>query len=102
MHPVIAPYYPQLRELCARYHVARLALFGSAARVKEISPRSDLDFLVDYLPETGGDALDEFMGFKTALETLFERQVDLVERRAIRNRFFQAEVEATQVPVYEK
>ena len=40
----------ELRELCRRYHVRRLDLFGSAARGDFVPARSDLDFLVDSTP----------------------------------------------------
>ena len=61
---------------------------------------SDLDFLVEYLPNPEADALDEFFGFKAQLESLFGRKIDLVETRAVRNRYFREELEETKVPVY--
>jgi len=100
MHPIVAERLPQLQELCRQYRVARLDLFGSAAGQGFDPARSDLDFLVEYLPNPEADALEEFFGFKAALEKLFGRNVDLVEARAIRNRYFRADVEETRVRVY--
>ena len=40
----------QLEELCRRYQVRELSLFGSAAR-GELRPESDIDLLVEFLPE---------------------------------------------------
>ena len=37
--------YPKLRDLCRRYHVKKLSLFGSAAR-GELKPDSDIDLMV--------------------------------------------------------
>ncbi|MCX6595884.1 MAG: nucleotidyltransferase domain-containing protein, partial [Acidobacteria bacterium] len=36
-------------EICRRYQVSELSLFGSAAR-GEMRPDSDVDFLVEFLP----------------------------------------------------
>ena len=63
-----------------RYHVDRLALFGSWAR-GDASDTSDIDILVDFLP--GADLLD-LSGLKIYLEDVFERPVDVVPRKAIR------------------
>jgi hypothetical protein len=100
MHPIIEERLPPLEQLCRRYRVARLELFGSAVGDGFDPARSDLDFLVEYLPHPEADALEEFFGFKAALTELFGRNVDLVEPGAIRNRYFREEVEETKVPVY--
>jgi uncharacterized protein len=71
----------QLRDLCRRFHVRRLEIFGSAARGDFDPARSDIDFLVEFAAEE--DDLARFLGFKEALETLLARRVDLVDRKAI-------------------
>lgn len=63
-----------------RYHVDRLALFGSWAR-GDASDTSDIDILVDFLP--GADLLD-LSGLKIYLEDIFGRSVDVVPRKTIR------------------
>ena len=69
--------------LCRRYHVARLQVFGSAARCDEFDPdQSDIDFLVTFEPAAGDD-FAAFVDFKEALERLLGRPVDLVEREAV-------------------
>ena len=85
MHSIVETRLSPLRDLCREYRVARLDLFGSAVGESFDPERSDLDFLVEYLPHTGADPLEEFFGFKAALEALFARKVDLVEAPAIRN-----------------
>ncbi|WP_017874261.1 nucleotidyltransferase [Candidatus Caldatribacterium sp. SIUC1] len=39
----------KLAEFCRRYHIRRLALFGSALR-GDLGPESDIDFLVEFEP----------------------------------------------------
>jgi predicted nucleotidyltransferase len=71
----------ELRELCSRFHVRRLDVFGSAARGDFDPARSDLDFLVEFASQD--DDLACFLDFKQALEALLARRVDLVDRKAI-------------------
>ncbi len=40
----------KIREYCASQPIARLSLFGSALR-DELTPESDIDLLVEYLPD---------------------------------------------------
>lgn len=101
MHPFVHGKLPQVRELCRRYHVKRLALFGSAATQRFDPATSDVDFVVEYLPEAKRGLTGDYFELKEALEALYQRGVDLVAFRAIRNRYFLEEVNETQVPVYE-
>ena len=70
--------------LCRRYGVARLEVFGSAARDIDFDPkRSDFDFLVEFDQRSDLPPLKQFFGFAEALEQLLGRSVNLVERAAI-------------------
>ncbi|MFQ5614711.1 MAG: nucleotidyltransferase family protein [Anaerolineae bacterium] len=50
--------------------------------------RSDLDFLVEFADFYALGAFDRYFGLKEDLEQLFQRPVDLVEVKAIRNPYF--------------
>ena len=83
MHATITDKSAELADLCRRYGVARLDVFGSAARGEGYDPaRSDVDFLVTFTPAARDD-LAGFSDFKDALEELFGRPVDLVERETV-------------------
>jgi predicted nucleotidyltransferase len=56
------------------YPVKRAAFFGSAAR-GDITAGSDIDILVEFLPDTRGIL---FFGLQTDLEKAFNRSVDLI------------------------
>jgi uncharacterized protein len=72
-----------LAAVCRRYGVARLEVFGSAARGSRFDPnRSDVDFLVTFKPADRND-LAAFSDLKDALERILGRPVDLVEREAV-------------------
>lgn len=83
MHADIATKRPELAALCRRHGVARLEVFGSAARAADFDPaHSDADFLVTFALDAERD-LGTFLDFKADLETLLGRPVDLVERQAV-------------------
>jgi predicted nucleotidyltransferase len=90
----------ELRELCRRFHVRRLDLFGSAAGNDYDPARSDLDFLVEFGPVPPGAYADAFFGLKESMEQLFGRPVDLVAATAIRNPYFRRSVESAKVLLY--
>jgi predicted nucleotidyltransferase len=92
----------ELGELCRRYHVRRLDLFGSAARGGFVPARSDLDFLVEFDPRAPEAlSLKSFFGLKESLEALFGRSVHLVEPGAMRNPYLKASIESSREPVFE-
>ncbi|HET8995360.1 MAG TPA: nucleotidyltransferase domain-containing protein [Acetobacteraceae bacterium] len=83
MHPIVTARRDAIAELCRRFHVRRLEVFGSAARGEDFDPqRSDADFLVEFesdTPPTIGLLLD----LEVALADTLGRSVDLAERKAI-------------------
>jgi predicted nucleotidyltransferase len=82
MHTTISEKRASLVDLCRRHGVARLEVFGSAARGGDFDPAtSDVDFLVEFHPRTND--LASFLDFKAALEALLARPVDLVDRKEI-------------------
>jgi uncharacterized protein len=100
MHPAIAIHQRSIAELCQRFRIQRLEVFGSAARGSDFDPAlSDADFLVEFEPETPPD-LRRFFGAKMALEALLGRSVDLVEPSAVRNPYVLASINQSREPVY--
>jgi len=92
-----------IAELCRRYRVERLDVFGSAASGHFAPERSDLDFLVRFQQRAPtGEYADRYLGFADALEELFQRRVDLVSEESIRSPHFRQDVEATRQPLYDR
>ncbi len=73
-----------LAELCRRYRVRELSIFGSAAR-GDMRPDSDIDLLVEFLPEAGIDLVDH-AGLMLDLGRLLGRKVDLVSKNGLKPR----------------
>ncbi len=83
MHPAVSSKLDALAQLCRRFHVRRLEVFGSAARSEDFNPaRSDVDFLIEFEP--GADpGFSGFLDIEEALEQVVGRPVDLIERIAV-------------------
>jgi uncharacterized protein len=71
----------QLVQFCQHWQVAELSLFGSVLR-NDFDTDSDIDVLTSYQP-TAKRGLIEKMRMKEELESLFDRKVDLVNKKAI-------------------
>lgn len=74
---------------CERYHVQRLRVFGSAVTDRFDPQHSDVDFLVDFLPDND-DLFQDYFDLKDELEHILGRPVDLVDASAVRNPYFKA------------
>jgi len=100
MHPVIEEHREALRDLCGRFGVRRLEIFGSAAGARFDPDSSDLDFLVDFAPTTRALLADRYLGLLEALQALFERPIDLVMTAAIKNPYFLQGIEPSRTLLY--
>lgn len=82
INPNLALDIEPVRELCRRYQVRELALFGSAVR-EDFSATSDVDVLVEFEP-------DAEVGFITLsrmqreLSAILHRRVDLVPKNGLK------------------
>jgi predicted nucleotidyltransferase len=96
----VREHLPELRELCLRFGVRRLELFGSATRDDFDPKASDLDFLVEIEPNGAMGYADAYFGFRESLVQLFGRRIDLVTAGAVRNPHFREAIERTRRPLY--
>ena len=93
---------PALVDLCRRFGVRKLELFGSAATGDFNPSRSDLDFIVEFPPEYDfGPWLSRLSQFERSLTNLFGRRVDLIMPSALRNPWFRREAEKARITLYD-
>ncbi len=78
-----------ISQAAQRHGVARLRVFGSALTDRFDPDRSDVDFLVDFLPGRA-DRFEDYFGLLEELQRIAGRDVDLVVAEAIRNPYFRA------------
>lgn len=64
-----------IQDLCERWHIKTLELFGSALR-DDFNAESDIDLLVTFQPEVT-PTLWDLLAIREALADIFHRDVDL-------------------------
>jgi len=100
MTHVLEGHRPELIELCRKYHVRRLEVFGSATGSDFDEESSDIDLLVEFEDMPHADRADAYLGFLMAAEALLQRHVDLVEVGAVRNPYLRRGIEKSRELVY--
>lgn len=88
----------QITDFCLRWRITEFALFGSAIR-EDFRPESDVDVLVTFEPEAPWTLWD-LSRMRMELEEIFGREVDLVEKKALRNPFRRQAILANQRVIY--
>jgi predicted nucleotidyltransferase len=73
---------PRLAQICARYRVAELSVFGSTVR-GNAGPDSDIDLLVSFEPDAR-IGLIAFNRLRRELEAELRRKVDLVPKDGLK------------------
>ncbi len=91
----------RLKEICKRYLIKELAIFGSALK-EDFNDSSDVDLLYTF-QDTANHSLFDVVKIKEEFEKLFGRSVDLLSRRAIersRNEFRKKAILANTKIIY--
>jgi hypothetical protein len=90
---------PQQRiaDFCRRHGVQRLSLFGSILR-EDFGPASDVDILVEFLPDVRYSLLD-LGGMWMELREMIGREVDLKTPLDL-SRYFRDQVVSSARPLY--
>lgn len=92
---------PEIDRICRLFPIKRLGLFGSAL-TQDFGLESDVDVLVVFDSDENIDLFDKYFELKEQLETIFEREVDLVIDKPFRNPVFREAVEKTKTIIYER
>ncbi|AZQ61561.1 MULTISPECIES: nucleotidyltransferase family protein [Flammeovirga] len=77
----------RIQNLCEKYNVEKLFLFGSAV-TGSLKKDSDIDFLVRFKRGELSSYFENYMALKENLKLLFNRRIDLVEEQSLRNPIF--------------
>ena len=99
MTSIIRDNKQKLTELCEKFSVAELDVFGSVAGDDFDAETSDLDFLVEF-DNSVKNRFDNFFSLQQALTELFGRAVDLVEPGGLKNPYFIKQVNRTKRCIY--
>jgi len=90
-------YSSEISRICRKYGIKSLTAFGGVLS-DEFNENSDIDFLLEL--DSAGNGLVRYMNAKRELEKLFQRPVDLVMPKTIKNERLKRYVYAKTRTVY--
>lgn len=90
----------EIERACAKARVSRLWVFGSVLREDFDGRKSDLDFTVEFEDPDAPGISDRYFTLVEQLEGIFQRPVDLVTLRSIKNPVFAGRVKSSSQPLY--
>lgn len=100
IHSFIESKLPELDGIFKMYHVKRVYIFGSATTMA-FNERSDIDLLIEPGdepdPVVKGEILWELY---YALKRLFQRDVDMITRDSLTNKYLIETLNRTCIPIY--
>lgn len=88
----------RIAEFCRRWKVTEFSLFGSVLR-DDFRPDSDVDVLLTFEPDAPWTLWD-LSRMRMELQEIFDRKVDLVEKKALKNPFRRHAILAGQRVIY--
>jgi predicted nucleotidyltransferase len=100
--PIIGARYAQLLQLCEQYRVEKLYVFGSVITERFNPLTSDIDLIVELQPRPPSEYGAALLYFGMDLEALFERNVDLLSDRPIKNIYLRQSIERTKKLIYDR
>ena len=101
MTNLVKQHLEELNGLCLKYQVAHLELFGSAVSEEKFdAAKSDIDFLVEFVPMSPAEHAKAYFGLLAELQDLFEKQIDLVEIKAVTNPYLLESLEKSRTEIY--
>lgn len=88
-------------EICKKFRVLKLYVFGSALSDEFKLEKSDIDLAVIFDSSIKVENMaDHYFGVIEELEKLLDRPVDLITLVSIKNKIFKKELENTMVSLY--
>lgn len=90
-HKMTSP--AQIAEFCQRWHIIEFALFGSVLR-DDFRPDSDIDILLNFAPQHPM-SWDSRIKMQAKIEQLFKHNVDLVNKKYLKNPYRSREILST-------
>ena len=90
--------YDDVIRLCKKYYIIELSIFGSSIR-DDFSQTSDVDFLVSF-DQNSKITLFNIIELEKEFSELLNREVDVVEKEAIKNPIRRNRILSTREIIY--
>jgi len=101
MNNIITDNINQIRVVCDKQNIQSLYVFGSVCSDK-FNDESDIDLLVSFKPLDYGDYADNYFQTADLFEKIFQRTVDLVTVKSLKNPYFIDSINQSKVLLYGK
>jgi len=88
----------QIENFCQQWNIQEFALFGSVIR-DDFTSASDIDVLIEWNP-TASHGFFEVIQMEEELAQLFDRPVDLTQKKQVKNPFSKAEIFSSYRVIY--
>jgi uncharacterized protein len=99
---LIRQHIDQIKQICYEHLVDQLFIFGSI-KTGNFTDQSDVDILVQFSTIIEPvEYFNNYMNFKEKMETLLQRDIDIVENQAVRNPIFRKILDRDKVMIYER
>jgi uncharacterized protein len=89
----------EINSLCLQNKVKSLYVFGSVL-TDRFTENSDIDLIVDIDSNDPFDYADSYFNLKFALQDLFNRPIDLLENKAIKNPYIRQNIDSSKSLIY--
>ena len=89
----------QIQKLCKQHKVKTLSVFGSVLN-ENFSKSSDIDMVIDIDSDDPFEYAEHYFDFKFQLEALLGRKIDLLEKKALNNRYLIRSIEKSKKTIY--
>ena len=96
---IIENHSKDITELCKTHKVKSLYAFGSVLTEK-FNNESDIDLIVDFQQLDVLDYGDNYYDLKFSLEDILNRNIDLLEQKAIKNPYFIKSINQNKKLIY--
>ncbi|MDR1896114.1 MAG: nucleotidyltransferase domain-containing protein [Prevotellaceae bacterium] len=90
--------YDELVAICKKYYINELSIFGSSLR-DDFNKNSDIDILVSF-NEKSDISLFDIMDLEKEFSELLNREVDIVEKEALKNPIRKNKILSTREIIY--
>jgi uncharacterized protein len=88
-----------IEQFCRKWNLRELSVFGSVLR-EDFQPASDVDVLITFAPGSGM-TFESFLEMRAELSKMFGgREVDLIQKRLLRNPFLRERILMTRKVLY--
>lgn len=100
MNDIIKNNIIDIHNLCKKYQVKKLYVFGSICSEK-FNDKSDIDFLISFKDIPIEEYSDNYFTLHELFENLFSRKIDLITENSLSNPYFIKFMEKTKTLIYE-